>query len=772
MIDYYKHDEWCIIEEGFSKDFHLASESAFSLGNEYFGQRANFEEHYSGKTLKGSYIAGIYYPDKTKVGWWKNGYPDYFAKLLNAPSWIGIYVEVDGEVLDLDKIKVENFRRTLNMKEGYLEREFIANFANGNRIFVKTKRFLSFVDRELGMIKYQIKNLGKGFSLKISPSIDGDVINEAANWEKHLWDIPNKLNVENQAYLFAMSKKLNFEVCTAMTYDLHKNGEQFVEFDTDQIEFEKLLQHEIMLDLDENDTINFFKYSTVTHTENYPRTKLQEKANVNLLYAFNKGFDKLFEEHKNEWARKWASCDIVIDGDITAQQAIRFNIFHLLQTYSGHDSRLNLSPKGFTGEKYGGGAYWDTEAFCFPFYLGTSYPDVAKNLLLYRYNHLSKAIENAEKLGFTDGAALYPMVTMNGEECHNEWEITFEEIHRNGAIAYAIFNYANYTGDTEYISDYGLEVLIAIARFWAQRFNFSEDKKQYVMLGVTGPNEYENNVHNNWYTSKIAQWCLIYTGKQIEFVKTKTPEKYKQLVSKTNFDESSELANWSEIASNVYFPEDKKRGVFLQQDGFLDKELKNANELDESERPINQHWSWDRILRSCFIKQADVLQGLYFFEDEYDKDTLKRNFDFYEPMTVHESSLSPSLHAVLANSLGYTQKAYEMFLRSSRYDLDDFNNELHEGCHITSMAGSWLVIIEGFGGRRVRNNKLYLNPAIPEQWKSYSFNFNFKQTILKVAVDKSKVIVENQGISPIGFYVYDKDFHLEPGENTEVKLRK
>ncbi len=194
--------------------------------------------------------------------------------------------------------------------------------------------------------------------------------------------------------------------------------------------------------------------------------------------AKKKGFDQLLEEQTKAWEQKWIDSDIEIEGDVSAQQGIRFNIFQLNQTYTGEDTRLNIGPKGFTGEKYGGVTYWDTEAYCIPFYLSTSSPEVARNLLIYRYNHLQKAIENAEKLGFSDGAALYPMVTINGEECHNEWEITFEEIHRNGAIAYAIFDYIRYTDDKEYLVEYGLEVLIAISRFWAQRVNYSEKKKE------------------------------------------------------------------------------------------------------------------------------------------------------------------------------------------------------------------------------------------------------------------------------------------------------
>ena len=360
---------------------------------------------------------------------------------------------------------------------------------------------------------------------------------------------------------------------------------------------------------------------------------------------------------------------------------------------------------------------------------------------------MQKAIENAQKLGFSRGAALYPMVTMNGEECHNEWEITFEEIHRNGAIAFAIYNYIRHTGDEKYLAEYGLEVLIGIARFWNQRVNYSEVKKKYVILGVTGPNEYENNVNNNWYTNTLAQWCLNYAIQSLSAVKRSDAVRYAEILDKTSFDENSEIQKWKTIAENIYFPYDSGQNVFLQQEGYMDKEQLLAKDLDPCHRPINQHWSWDRILRSCFIKQADVLQGIYLFEENYDFETITRHFEFYESRTVHESSLSPCVHSILAARIGKMEKAYELYLRTSRLDLDDYNNEVHEGLHITSMAGTWMSIVEGFGGKRVYNNTLSLYPLIPEQWEEYSFKIVFRGSDLLVTVNKQQVKLVTKGNS-------------------------
>jgi maltose phosphorylase len=464
---------------------------------------------------------------------------------------------------------------------------------------------------------------------------------------------------------------------------------------------------------------------------------------------------------KNAWAKIWEMSDITIAGDVKAQQGIRFNIFQLNQTYLGKDSRLNIGPKGFTGEKYGGSTYWDTEAYCIPFYMATKDQQVARNLLTYRYNQLDKAIENAAKLGFTNGAALYPMVTMNGEECHNEWEITFEEIHRNGAIAFAIYNYHRFTGDYSYIPEKGLEVLIGIARFWQQRATFSTHKNQYMILGVTGPNEYENNVNNNFYTNYIAKWCIDYTYAQLQKVAVEYPADHKRITQKINLSDA-ELQIWKKVADNMYFPYDETHQVYLQQDGFLDKELVKVADLDRSQRPINQKWSWDRILRSPYIKQADVLQGFYFFEDHFTKDELERHFNFYEPFTVHESSLSPCVHSIQAAVLNKMDMAYTFYLRTSRLDLDDYNKEVEEGCHITSMAGTWMSIVEGFGGMRVKDNTLHFEPRIPKEWEGYSFKINFRNQIVQVSVSHEGTSFLLEGTSEINVVVNGKTVLVKP----------
>lgn len=750
--DYIQPNPWSIIEEDFDQDRVKSSESLFSLGNGAMGQRANFEESYSGPSFQGSYIGGVYYPDKTRVGWWKNGYPEYFAKVINAPNWIGIDVAIDGAPLDLATCtNIKNFKRELNMKEGWYRRNFVATTPNNIEIAVVATRFLSLSHDEVGAIKFEITPLNSDAEIVYKPYIDAGITNEDSNWDDKFWNTTQVKSEGNRAFIESHTMKTHFNVCTFMHAHLVYGGT--LNETPDALNKKELsVGFEFSQNVKKGEKVSLIKFGGYAVDRNHDANKLTKAANIALDKVSSLGFDGLLEEQKKAWAKIWEMSDITIQGDVKAQQGIRFNIFQLNQTYTGTDSRLNIGPKGFTGEKYGGSTYWDTEAYCLPFYMATKNQEVARKLLKYRYNHLDKAIENAEKLGFKNGAALYPMVTMNGEECHNEWEITFEEIHRNGAIAYAIFNYTKYTQDYSYIPEMGLEVLIGIARFWQQRVNWSEHRKKYVMLGVTGPNEYENNVNNNWYTNYLAKWCLEYTLEQLEHVQQNYLVDYKRVLEKTKLS-NDETGLWKKVAAHMYFPYSKEYGIYLQQDGFLDKDLIPVANLDKKERPINQHWSWDRILRSPYIKQADTLQGFYFFEDHFTEQELEKHFDFYEPFTVHESSLSPCVHSVQAAKLGRMEQAYTFYLRTSRLDLDDYNKEVEEGLHITSMAGTWMSIVEGFGGMRVRDGKLCFAPKIPEQWEMYSFKLNFRDRVIKVTVTQERT-----------------DFYIDQGEALEIMV--
>jgi maltose phosphorylase len=722
-----------------------------SLGNGYLGLRGNFEEQYSGKSLNGTYIAGIYYPDKTKVGWWKNGYPEYFQKVLNSANLIGIDVEIDAEHLDLNIDKPFNFNRTLNMKSGILTRSFEVK-KSGHHLKIEVERFVHIARKESLLLSYKITSLLGNPTVTISSFIDGDVYNQDSNYDEYFWIPINQSASKDFCHITLETKKTGFSVTSSQSCEF-KYNDRIID-DISVIDKNILVGQEVTCSLEKNDTFSVSKFVTVTNSRYCDQEQLVLEARKLNDEIYELGYNSLRLEHIEGWCEIWNHSDIQIDGDLAAQQGIRFNIFHLKQTYTGDDSRLNIGPKGFTGEKYGGSTYWDTESFCLPFYLGTSSEDVAKNLLYYRYNHLEKAKENAKILGLK--GALYPMVTMNGEESHNEWEITFEEIHRNSAIAYAIYNYTNYTASKSYLYAEGIEVLIEISRFWISRVNYVPKKDVFMILGVTGPNEYENNVNNNWYTNRIASWCLQYTLSVLRDYKKFDSYNYNNFVNKHNLT-IDEMNSFKQIVEKMYYPEDHEIGIFLQQDGYLDKEQILVKDINPSHLPLNQNWSWDRILRSCFIKQADVLQGLFFLSEDYTLEEKRRNFDFYEPRTVHESSLSPCVYSIIASEIGYEKKAYELYKRSARLDLDNINNDTDDGLHITSMAGTWMSIVYGFSRFKVKDDTIHLSPFLPHNWKRYSFRIVFRGHLLEILVEvKGTTIRLIQGES-LKVVVYEKE---------------
>ena len=759
-------DEWKIIEPGFDPDTNRFSESIFSLGNEHMGRRGFFEEGYSGDSLQGTYIAGIFYPDKTRVGWWKNGYPEFFAKVVNSTNWIAIDLELDGTKLDLARCRVSDFRRELDMKEGRLTRSFICHSEDGKDTAIVFTRFLSMADNNLACISATIKPLNYSGKIMLAPGLDGNVTNEDSNYGEKFWEEVDKAVAQDSAILLMKTKKSGYIQATAFGVRTFLDGREIFPEKALQQNEEKV-GYRMAITVEAGQKLELQKFVAVCTSRDYDVHELRNVTLDKLRLACEKGWASLYREHTEEMARKWEESDVVIEGDPLAQQGIRYNIFQLNQTYAGKDPRLNIGPKGFTGEKYGGSTYWDTEAFCFPFYLYTN-QTVARNLLYYRYLHLERAKENARKLGLR--GALYPMVTMDGQECHNEWEITFEEIHRNGAIAYAVYNYTNYTGDNSYLFQYGIEVLVEISRFWTDRATYNPQKDRYMILGVTGPNEYENNVNNNWYTNTMAAWTLEYTLQACREIEAADPGRYREVVSKSGIA-VDEFSKWRDIVTKMYYPFLEESGVFEQNDLYRDKEQVLVKDLDPAELPINKHWSWDRILRSCFIKQADVIQGIYFLPERFDQDCMRRNFDYYEPRTVHESSLSASIHSVVASWIGYKTKAYELYLRTARLDLDNYNDDTDDGVHITSMAGSWAAIVQGFAGALVRDDTLCLNPYVPDQWQGYSFMISFRGRKLKIRVTQEELHIEQLGGEPLLLNVSGRESLSETGKDQVIPIQ-
>ena len=743
---------WTITTHELNPADKRLQESITSLGNEYMGMRGMFEETYTGDSLQGVYIGGVWFPDKTRVGWWKNGYPEYFGKAINALNFVKAEIRIDGDLIDLAKTPFDDFELSLDMKAGILHRSFIVK-----GVKISVDRFISVAKKELADLRWTFVSVDKAtHQLELTSLIDADVMNEDSNYDEKFWDVLDKEADEESAFIMTRTIANPFGVpqftvaarqrfvsdlpAVGSVNDDKQVGNVFAGIVTETpVQIEKRVIVTTSRDYDTNDAV---------------------KAATDDLFAdiASNTYNDLVIDHTTGWAKRWEKADVQIEGDEEAQQGIRFNLFHLFATYYGNDARLNIGPKGFTGEKYGGATYWDTEAFAIPVYLGVTDPAVVKSLLKYRYQQIEGAYHNAKQQDLA--GALFPMVTFDGIESHNEWEITFEEIHRNSTIAYAIYNYTHLTGDRSWLENEGSEVLIGIARFWADRVHYSARNDAYMIHGVTGPNEYENNINNNYYTNWMAKWVLSYALENIDAV---APE----FQTKLNVT-AEERKHWQDIVDKMYLPEADvtdvngvPRHVFVAHDTFLDKELVPVRDLDPKNLPINQHWSWDRILRSPYIKQSDTLHAMYYFPDAFTEQQKRDNYEFYEPFTVHESSLSPSVHSIIAADLKMADKSVEFYERTARLDLDNYNNDTSDGLHITSMTGAWLSIVQGFAGMRVRDDQLHFEPFLPDKWQGYSFRFLFRGRLLSVAVDQNGSHVELLSGEPLTIDLAGEKLTLE-----------
>ncbi len=723
------------------------AESLTAIGNGYMGMRGNFEEGYSGDSLSGTYLAGVWFPDKTRVGWWKNGYPEYFGKAINAPRFADLRVTINDHAIDLAKVPHRDFTLDLDLHQGLFTRQFTVTVAEAT-VRLTFRRFVSIAIKEAAYLSLQAECLAGAATVEVAAGLDGNVTNEDSNYADRFWQPlvedatagtiqlqtrPNPFDVPQFTVLYQQALRLDGQPVQGVRTTAPGQ-----------------LQEVVSIPLATGEAASLEKNVVVLTSRDVAPDAQPAQAAALMSQVQQPSFAQALATHTAAWAKRWATSDVVIDGDVAAQQGIRFSIAQLFMTYYGEDTRLNVGPKGFTGEKYGGATYWDTEAYVVPMYLAVTPPSVTKALLQYRHDQLPGAYHNAQQQGLA--GALFPMVTFNGIECHNEWEITFEELHRNAAVAFAIYQYTAYTGDERYVNHDGIEVLVGISRFWADRVHFSKRRGLYMIHGVTGPNEYENNVNNNWYTNRMAAWCLEYTLARLPLADT-------AVVAALDVTED-EKALWQDIQDRMYYPVDTELGIFVQHDTFLDKDLRPASTIPAAERPINQHWSWDRILRSPFIKQADVLQGLYFLNDRFTREQKEANFDFYEPLTVHESSLSASIHAILAAELGKADKAVELYARTARLDLDNYNHDTEDGLHITAMSGGWLAIVQGFAGMRYVGGHLSFKPFLPKHWQGYRFALTYRGRQLAVAVAPSGTTVTLVAGEPLAVEVAGQVRHL------------
>lgn len=729
---YFKVDPWNVIEEGFSPEYGLVSESVFSLANEYMGARGYFEEGYSGDRLLGSYFNGVYERRKAEAQGYK-GIVQETEFMVNSVDWLYLRIQAGDERLDLAKSAFENFSRELDLKTGLLTRSFVWKTEKGS-LQIKLERLISMVENERAAQKLTIASTNYHGPVTIQAGLD---FNTTHGGEKlALWKVTDR-DADNQSCILrAQTVNTGIEV----TSSCRLSGSVAELGKATRVIQEKMAAYSYELTLKAGQEVILEKeVCNLT-----PLSQLENAGNEHF------SFDRLYEENAAWWKQTWEKSDIEIQGDEENQQGIRFCVFQMYQTYHGAVKGTNIGAKGLTGEAYNGNAFWDTETYCLPFFLFHD-QTAAENLLYFRYETLDEAEERAKMLDCK--GAFYPIATISGRECCNLWQHASLQLQASTAVAYGIWLYEKITGETAFTSEYGLTILIEICRMLATRGDYNAEHTRYGFYGVMGPDEFQMMVNHNCYTNYMGQFTLRYTLRVLKEMQERDPERLKQVVSQSGLSEE-ECKDWNEKAEAMRIPYDKETKLFEQHVGYFDLPHIDVDAIPIEEFPLYHHWTYDRIYRNDMIKQPDVLMFLFLFNSRFNKDVLKANYEFYEPRCIHESSLSPSVHSILAAQLGKEKEAFDFFGFATRMDLDNYNRNSGEGLHTTSIAAAWMNIVYGFGGLRSDAETLTLRPTIPEKWDSYRFRIVYRGEILCVCVEKEKVSLQtlNGGSMPILFY--------------------
>ena len=755
---YFKVDPWLVIEEGFDPAKQRLSESIFSLANEFMCVRGYFEEGYSGDHLLGSYFSQLYeimdinHPQVFK------GFITEGATMLNAVDWLYTRISIDGEELDLAKVKFSDFRRVLDLRNATLKREFVWTTAQNKQLRITFLRFTNMVHTALGCQRIIFEPLNFSGEVKICSGLDFDTIYElAAGWDQtqetgssqekkgnlNFWTCQRKQFADGLYCIQAQTKrsKINlfssFRLASDQTLNPHF------------VEREKFVGAEFSLQLQEKQATAFDKLVVNYWAEKSDVDQVWQNG-LSLAKEYSAlTYEQALEQHQQHWADFWRRMDVEIQGDPELQQGVRYSIYTVYSNYHGESDRRNVICK-LGGEVYNGVNFWDTEIYCHRMYMFLN-PEIARKLLMYRYHYLPRALENAKRLDLE--GARYPFSTITGVEEMGTWQHVELEIHQNLAIYYAIWHYDQVCKDKQFLYNEGIEMLLQMCRCMASWGGWSPKKGDFGFYGVMGPDEFHMMVNHNCYTNYMGKKMFHYTLEVLEEMKQNAPDLYERAVEKVQLS-PEETANWKQMAEKMRILKDEETGIYEQHDGYFDLPHVDVKSIPMSQIPLYKHWAYIKIFRYNIIKQPDFLNLIYFFSQDFTMEEKKANYEFYEARTCHESSLSPSLHGILAAELGKLEEAYNFLAYAARLDLDNYNRNTEQGLHSTSAAGVWAGMVFGFGGLRTDGDLLMFNPTIPEEWQSYRFRISYAGSLLEVSVSQREAVLRVIEGEPVLLRVY------------------
>jgi len=727
-------DAWCIRETSFDTASHFLDETLFALGNGYIGLRGTAEEGYSGPagtSLDGSYLNGFY--ESEPIHYPENAYALARTNqfMLNVPNAKGVSLWLDEERFDLLTGTVEKYERSLDFRTGMLERRLEWTSPFGRKVAIHSRRLVCFENKHLFAIRFEVTPLNFSGAVRLVSTLDGAVKNLEAGDDPRVGSA-----VSGPAlHLQGVEQREHF---SALIQDTRNSGFTLVSANASELDAPHELSYgQAGLRLEQRytvqaargQTVALTKYGSYFSSRDYAESELMPRSHEALDRARADGFDALAARQAAYLADFWQQADVEIAGDDALQQGIRFNQFHLLQSV-GRDGKTNISAKGVTGEGYEGHYFWDTEIYIFPFFLYNK-PEIARKLLDYRWAGLEMARKRARQMSHGKGA-LYPWRTIAGEECSAYFPAGTAQYHINADIAYSIKLYLDATGDEAYLVQAGAEIVMETARIWAGIGSYNRDGR-FVINEVTGPDEYTALVNNNYYTNAMAQLHLRFAASLAEKLAAEYPADYARIASAMQLD-AAEAAEWRRAADLMLLPYDDKLQIHAQDDSFLSKKVWDIANTPKDKFPLLLNYHPMVIYRHQVCKQADVVLALLLLSEQFSLEDKRRDFDYYEAVTTHDSSLSSCIFSIIASEVGYHDKAYDYFMETARLDLDDTHGNTHYGIHTAAMAGTWMGVAYGFAGMRVVNGELRFAPTLPKQWQHYQFKIHIKGCLLQVRV--------------------------------------
>lgn len=754
---------WEISEEKLDKDKIQVNETLFHTANGYLGVRANFEEGVGEgiPSTRGCYINGFYDTYKIQYNRKNHGDPEFSESVINLTDAQTIELWLDDEKFSLFDGTILAYERKLDMQNGVVTRSIDWQSPKKKRIRLVIKRLASFVQKELFLIHYSIKSINFHGSIRLNSTLFNSVSSDLkalttsgkvdlrAGYGAKAFLSTQKAFVEDDVgYIVSKTKNSNLDLVCCVSHNIKNCDNQKTEIKENEIIFR------YQIPITSGEEVQLDKYAVYTESRRH-KDLLAESQRI-MKQVRTQPFAYHVQQQQQYLKNFWQYADVIIGGDNSQQSALRFSLYQLLQS-AGQDGLSNITAKGLSATGYEGHYWWDTEMYMIPFFLFT-HPEIAKNLLLFRFNTLGAAKKRARELSHPKGA-LFPWRTISGPECGQYYPLSTASYHINPDIAYAVMLYYVVSDDLDFLADYGAEVIFETARVMYDVGNFRADGK-FVINAVTGPEEHSLLINNNYYTNVMTKLQFNTCQKVWNLLKAKRPKSLDKLVTKIGFQEN-ELKDFKKAADHMYLPFDENLQICAQDESFLQKKIWDIENTPKENLPLFLNYHPLVLDRYQICKQADTVLAHMLREEETTIDVIKNSYYYYEKITTHDSSLSHSIFSIMAARINDIEKAFDYFRQTSRLDLDDIHHNTYYGIHTACMGGTWMCCTYGFAGLRIINDNLHLRPLLPKEWNKLEFTLYFKKRRLSISITPNGLTVKLLEGKPLTIYINEKPVRLD-----------